>query len=625
MTPSLTLWDSTDSPPKGDGLVYTWNGFVEKDSVCSLRRYVESNGEELRQKYFRFIHDLGEAEVNGKQLKANLDIGDGFSLWWMSLLAEKSIWKSPSIDTVIRAFALEELVLKLKPEKFTLVSANQPLNKVLRSFCLKRGITYKWKRLSSLSSKTWCIKSIYSALPHPLQALTFLARHIWSRWPLRKAGNYSWFEGRTALFFCSYFTQIVSRLAGEGKYYSRFWGDLCGLMANMGFSGNWLQHYCPDNALPTPQLALDWAQRFNKEQEEQGFHAFLDTYLSWGTVLKVLKSWLRLMSFPWNRNDIRRAFCPQGSELCLWPVMKEDWYASVLGSVAISNLLWVELFDKALRKIPYQRKGFYLCENIAWERALIQSWRKHGHGELIAVVHGVIRFWDMRYFHDSRTIRSLSSFSMPQANVTVLNGKLAVEVYSSMGYSDKAIAEGEALRNNYLYDLKANYLPRKARGDEIRVLILGEGLPLGTIEMLQLLEAAVPHLSGRVSFTMKPHPAYQVKSLDYPSLNLKVTMDPLEEILDNYDVAYSTNLTSAVIDAYLVGLTAVVRLNEEGLNYCPLRGQPDVCFVSTPEELAKALHIKDQNERDRPDSNDFFFLDPELPRWRKLLEPVQKN
>jgi surface carbohydrate biosynthesis protein (TIGR04326 family) len=624
MTKSLTLWDSTDLPPQYKGLVYTWNGFVEKDSVYSLRRYVESNGEDLRQKYFRFIHDLGEAKVNGKQLKANLDIGDGFSLWWMSLLAEKSIWKSPSIDTTIRIFALEELVLQLKPEKFTLASANQSLNKVLRSFCLKRGITYEWERLPSLSSKRWCLKNIYSAFPHPLQALIFLIRHIWKRWPLRKAEKSAWFEGTRALFFCSYFTQIVSRLAAEGHYYSRFWGGICGLMRTLRFSGNWLQHYCPDNAVPTTQVALDWAQRFNQQNQEQGFHTFLDSYLSWRVVLNVLKCWFRLMRISWKSKDIYRAFCPHGSDLSLWPVMKEDWRASVQGSVAIGNLLWAELFDKALKDIPYQSKGFYLCENIAWERALIQSWRKHGHGELIAVVHGVIRFWDMRYFHDSRTIRSLSSFSMPQANQTVLNGRLAVEAYLSMGYSEESIVEGEALRNNYLYDIKTNSSPIATSGDAIRVLILGEGLPLGTIEMLQLLEATVPLISDRVTFTMKPHPAYQVESSDYPSLSLNVIMDPLEGILGNYDVAYSTNLTSAVIDAYLVGLTAVVKLNEAGLNYCPLRGQPDVRFVSTPEELAEALQAKGQSASCRPDGNDFFFLDPKLPRWQKLLEPIRE-
>ena len=92
MKQSLLLWDSTDLPPRHDGLIYTWNGYTEKNSIHSLRQYVESHGEGLRNKYVSFIHDLGETKVKGKELKAHLDIGVGFSLWWMSLLAEKSIW-----------------------------------------------------------------------------------------------------------------------------------------------------------------------------------------------------------------------------------------------------------------------------------------------------------------------------------------------------------------------------------------------------------------------------------------------------------------------------------------------------------------------------------------------------
>jgi surface carbohydrate biosynthesis protein (TIGR04326 family) len=625
MIQSLILWDSTDQPPEHDGLIYTWNGYTEPLPIHSLRQYVDSHGEGLRRKYISFIHDLGEAKVKGRPLKEHLDIGDGFSLWWMSLQAEKSIWKSPSIDTVVRLFALEEIVLQQQPEKFILASANQSLHKALSSFCQNLNIAYEWERLPSLPSQKWSLKRIYYALPHPAQALVFLACHIWQRWPLRKAEKSAWFEGSGSLFFCSYFIQMVSGLAGEGQYYSRFWGDLCGLMRRLGFSGNWLQHYCPHDAVSNPKVALEWVQRFNQQRQEQGFHTFTDAYMSWSVVLCTLKHWLRLLCIGWRLNEIKHAFRPQGSHLSLWPIMREDWYASVCGSVAIDNLLYIELFDRALSEIPHQEKGFYLCENIAWERALIHAWGKHGHGQLIAVVHGVIRFWDMRYFHDLRTIRSSDSYPMPQEDLTVLNGRAAVKAYSSMGYSEESIAEGEALRNGYLHELRDNCSLKRANGEEIKMLILGDFSPSGTSKMLELLEEAVVHTQVPANYTVKPHPLCQVKSADYPSLKLKVVMDPLEEILSDFDIAYSTNLTSAAVDAYLAGLIVVVMLDGAKLNLSPLRGQSDVCFVSTPEELAEALHMGHQNAAEKPDSNDFFFLDPELPRWQKLLSPASST
>jgi len=620
MKQDLTLWDSSDEPAENKGLIYTWNGHTEKGSTRSLLQYVESHDAQLRRKYLAFIHDLGEAQVRGKRVVEHLEIGDGFSLWWMSLQAEKNIWKTPNIDTIIRLFALEEIVLHQQPKKFILVSANQSLHEVLSSLSHDLGIEYEWERLPGSSSQKWSLKRIYYALPHPAQALIGLARHVWHRWPLKKAEKLAWFEGSSSLFFCSYFVQMDSKLAGDGHYFSRYWGDLCGLMKRLEYSGNWLQHYLPYDAVPNPKVALGWVGRFNKRRVDQGFHTFLDSFLSWRTVLRVLRHWVSLLRISLSLSDIKHSFCPNGSKLYLWPLMEEDWRSSVIGSVAIENLLWIELFDNALRNIPHQRKGFYLCENIAWERALIRAWRKHGHGQLVAVVHGSIRFWDMRYFNDLRTIRSLSPFSIPQPDLTVLNGRAAVEAYSKAGYSKDFFVEGEALRNSYLHDLRNNLSSRKDNEGPIKVLILGDAILLGTTKMLKLLEETVPQISDQITFTMKPHPACLVKSSDFPSLSLKITMEPLEKIMGDYDIAYSTDLTSAAVDAYLVGLPVVAVLGETKLNFSPLRGRPDVPFVSTPKELSEALQVLSENLTRKPVDNDFFFLDPELPRWQKLLQ-----
>jgi len=88
----------------------------------------------------------------------------------------------------------------------------------------------------------------------------------------------------------------------------------------------------------------------------------------------------------------------------------------------MSNVLLVELFDAALRDLPHQRTGLYLCENQAWERALVHAWRKHAHGRLIAVGHSTVRFWDLRYFPDGRTLSSTSSLALPRADVFAVNG-----------------------------------------------------------------------------------------------------------------------------------------------------------------------------------------------------------
>ena len=86
-------------------------------------------------------------------------------------------------------------------------------------------------------------------------------------------------------------------------------------------------------------------------------------------------------------------------------------------------------------------------------------------------------------------------------------------------------------------------------------------------------------------------------------------MDPLEEILDNFDIAYSANPTSAAVEAYLTGLQVVVMYNHMKPNLSPLRGQPSVRFVSTSDELSEALQAASSIKVNEPETNDFLLLD----------------
>ena len=620
-SPTLTLWDSTVEPPENIGEVYTWNGYLHQGSIHSLLRYVDTHADRIRSKYLGFIHDLGEAQIHGKRLVDHLDLGDGLSLWWMSLLVEKSNWNSP-IEDYIRLIALEEIICQQKPTSLKLVSANRNLNKVVNGLCKNLEIEYIWDKPPGKSIPLKGLREIIYGLPYPLQALAGFVRYMWIRWPFRKASRPIWNVGNNSLFFCSYFFNIDPGLAEKGQFHSSVWEGLKDLMENQRLSGNWLHHYYPHKIVPDSKTAMDWAECFNQRGSQEGVHAFIDSYWSGRIILRVLKNWIRLVFMSFRLKNVKRAFFLSDSYLSLWPLMKRDWYASIRGWVSIKNLLFIELFNKALSDLPHQKKGFYLCENIAWERALIHSWRKHGHGKLIAVAHGAGRFWDLRYFNDLRVVISSKPCSLPQADLTALYGKAAVSAYREVGYPEEAIVECEALRNGYLHGLESKSSLGKVGVGPIKVLILGEYGSSGTIKMLQLLEEAVPHITVSISYTVKPHPNYYVKATDYPSLNFTVIVEPLERILNDFDVVYSAMQTSAAVDAYIIGLPVVVRLDEAGLNQSPLCGKQGVCFVSTAMELAEALQVSSQGGASNPDREGFYFIDPELPRWKKMLSTM---
>ena len=268
----------------------------------------------------------------------------------------------------------------------------------------------------------------------------------------------------------------------------------------------------------------------------------LDVYLNWSMVFCILKRWGKLLTISSRLEKIKIFSKNTGSQFCsLWPLMKEDWDASLRGIVCIRNLIWLELFNAALEDIPHQNTGLYLFEGLSWERAFIHAWQKNAHGRLIAVAHSTTRFWDLRLFADHRTINSTNNFPMPQADLTAITGKEAMGTYLSLGYPKQALEEIEALRYSSLLKIKNNKR-ESVKKETLRVLVLGDSNPYYTNHILELLAHGQKTEKISATFTIKPHPIYPVKSSDYPPLKLKVDTHPLEDILFDFSTKIIFNI-----------------------------------------------------------------------------------
>jgi surface carbohydrate biosynthesis protein (TIGR04326 family) len=625
---SITVWDQKDAPPPlAEELLY-WQSYAHGKSTWSVPGYLEAHAERIRQKYLAFIHDLGEHLIAGKRVVDHLDLGDGFSLWWMTMLAEKSPLKSPRIYDCLRLFALEEMLAERRPSNLTLVTSDEALTQVVRVLCRNLKIGFSWRAVSP-SSQKWSLRRVYAALPNPLKGLLSL-RHVVMRWPLRRLERPAWFSGANAVFICSYFIHLDPTSCAQGRFHSRQWEVLPKVLHDSGRRTNWIQLFLFSAVVPDIATALSWARRFNTDVRNQGCHAFLDSYLTLRIILAVLKNWLWLSVISWRLNDIQSAFCPSGSALWLWPLLRDDWESSLNGQTGMGNCLALAQFDAALADMPHQGIGLYLCENQAWEKALLRAWRRHGHGRIIGVQHATAPFWHLYYFDDPRCLTGEHKCALPLPDRLAANGSAARQAFSGAQYPSERLVEVEALR--YL-DLREVVARRNSdsRGHDgkwvsgtdsrvVRVLVLGDLIPASMDHLLRLVEEAMSLLPPKHEFTLKPHPGFAVDLRDYPAMHAGETREALGRILPDYDIAVAANCTSAAVDAFVAGLPVIIALDGDGLNLSPLRGKQGVYFVSTGAELAEALHTAglgvSTSSRDRAE---FFFLDPDLPRWKRLL------
>ncbi|MBE0613499.1 MAG: hypothetical protein IH604_07530 [Burkholderiales bacterium] len=598
-----------------------WRGFDESafSDVISIPKLVEAGAEELRARYLAWIYELGEMPISGKRVVDHLEFRIGLSYWWMTLFAEKCNFdKSPQIDDAIRLMAFEDWATGRSLGRVVLDSCNAPLAECMRSWCAGSGIGFERQITVAEKERRSSLKRLYQSMPHPVQALAWLVGHLVRFWPLRNLGVREWRQTKGRVTFISYLFNLVPGSAKEGRFESRYWAHLPDELQREGCKTNWLHLYVEDALLHTPEKAADVIRQFNTTGRDGQTHVTLDAFLSAKVVFRTLRDWFRLA---WIGGRLRRAIAsPHAAALNLWPLFQDDWQRTMSGQTALSGLLNYNLFESALKALPKQRVGVYLQENQGWEFALIHAWRTAGHGRLIGSPHSTVRYWDLRYFFDPRSYSQKGRNNMLLPDQVAMNGPAARDAYVTSGYPVGDLVDVEALRYLYLVDIKADadIVLARPTGSPLRVLVLGEYLLSSTEKQMRLLEKAAGFLPKDMKITVKPHPNCPVQVADYPGLRLEVTMSPISTLVQACDVAYTGSITSAAVDAFCAGVPVVSVLDPDILNLSPLRGQAGVLFASTPEELAHAM-IASVSGRRATKGQDFFTLDPNLPRWRKLL------
>jgi surface carbohydrate biosynthesis protein (TIGR04326 family) len=618
------IWDAEGSPPEAEGTTVLWRGFADGVTldIVSIPSLIEENADTLRSRYLAWVYELGELRLQGRRLVDHLQLSPCFNYWWMTLLVEKCNYeKSPQIEGAIRLLAFSDWAAGRGLEHITLVSANQPLAECLRRWCDRCGLAFKWQRLSEPAAPMSWARRAFNTFPAAMQAWVWLLTYLLDRWPLWGVGLQGWQQGAGSVSFVSYLMNLVPDAAQEGRYESRYWGTLPEVLQRKGCKTNWLHLYSKDAFLTDAKKAAGIIRSLNSTGRGMQIHVTLDTFFSARIVRQVLSDWLKLVVKGKRLKGLIATSCTTKKEpLDLWPLFEKDWRESMFGAAAMSNALHRRLFEAAMKPLPKQNVGCYLQENQSWEFALIQNWRMASHGRLIGVPHSSVRFWDLRYFFDPRSYNQTQNKPMPLPDQVAVNGNAATEAYLRGGYPADNLVQVEALR--YLSLNNANIRSAsEASGVRrgLRVLVLGDYLASNTRLQMYLLMRAAKSLPSDIVLTVKPHPACPIDVADYPELRLTVETRPVSELLAKCDVAYTSAVTSAAVDAYCSGVQVISVIDPNTLNMSPVRGYAGVYFASTSDELVRALTTSKIAPPSHNLKNAFFTIDRRLPRWQKLL------
>jgi surface carbohydrate biosynthesis protein (TIGR04326 family) len=617
----LVLWDSPAAiDVRGDALVL-WRSFRESESssTYSLPELVENDARRLKSKYLNWVKEIGFTDCREGRLLDQIEIRPGFSYWWMTLIAEKSVGKSPCIYDVVKLFALEDLCKNLKPKKIIINTSNLVLQEIIENWCRSTSTEYETysgrKKLPITTIYQSKIKFIAEIVKSTVRICRYYAQRSQLGGNSKKSSDFS-----SDITVVDYLIHLGRRSITDGQFRSNYWTCMVDTMRASKRSVNWLHHYVEHTEINTPRGAAFLLKNFNENSDNLEFHTCFDAGLSWAVLSRVIRDYLKLLRYAWILRDVGDYFRPRDSHLNLWQLYEKDWISSMVGSTAVWNCFTLNLLEVRLTRTKRQKLCIYLQENQGWESALIYVWKTCGHGKLVGVPHTTVRFWDLRYFHAPCLLKDSGKNALPRPDFVAVNSNVAKEAYTSGGYPRAELLDVEALRYLYLKHIKKRNVKDatvRAPG-RTRILILGDIIPSVNDLVLKTVSDACQPLACSVTFYVRAHPACPINLANARVTDLKLSEGSLVEALQECDAVLTGAGTSASVDAYCMGIRVIQVLSPERFNMCPLRGLPGVNYVRSALKLQEI--IDDLTISISDDRVEYFNLDEQIPAWRKMLE-----
>lgn len=620
---SVLIWDHSELPchsEYADKKVIFWNNTfgVQFENAEFILKSVEDHSDFLRTQYLSWIFNLGKIKISNKSLVDCLKIRPGFSYWWMTLLAEKCNWaKCPMIEDAIRLLAFNKWAENHSFNHIKLVSANSEVAQSISLWCQAKKINFEWQKKTNKNQINSWVKTFYLFLPSSFQVCGWLFRLIFQRFPFHRVDVHQWQKTKGNILFISYLLTPSAAKLRKQDFTCDYWGPLPRFLQKQNYKANWVYHVVSTAFFKnTKSISQYFRKKYYLTKQNQN-HLLLDSFLDFRVIFRAFRDYIRLRNFGARLNPFSGTRqIPLGY---LSPLFNKDWKRSFQGIPSISNALYLNLFEKALKSLPRQKIGFYLQENQPWETAFIHAWRSAGHGKLVGVPHSTVRFWDLRYFSDPRTFKRKGKNIMPMPDLVALNGNAMKKEFLKGKYPRNKITEVEALRYLHLGKPQKRVSAFAMPKETPQLLVLGDYLEENNKKMLHLLELVLPSLNKALRVTIKPHPACPIRPIRYPPIKLKTTSEPIEELLNKHYVAYASAMTTAAVDAYCKGIQVISVFSSNALNLSPLRRLKGVQFVETPEELKNALENAYNLSQRIHRKKSFFNSDNNLPRWKKIF------
>lgn len=615
----MLIWDLDTNPPLQDSNIILWNQFdnyVDRNFI-SIPDFIELHTNELRSIYLSYVHDFGDTKIFNKDIKSHFEIRSGLSFWWMTNIFETSNDKSLNINNSIRVLALEKIIaeksvnhLFIKSRDYDLIQAVVNLSNLKSLKLTILGVPRYLLRFRRYYLNLISFIKIFISLLIFIKLFfkLFIRRRVHA--PFNNNSN------RVVTIF-SYLSNINNDYFYGKSNFSYYWANLPNLIYSKGLNIIWVHIYTKNKFISSYSAALKTIRRLNSIDSNRNYHFLLESFLNFKIFKDTLNDWTKIITRYFKvTNGLRNISLYKTS---LFPLFERDWINSFLGSDAINNLLYINLFKKAINRCQGSNLCFYLQENQAWEVAFLYYWKLQIKSNVIGVQHSTVRFWDLRYHKNYLLLSKYIRLNCPLPNFTAVNSEISMNSFISAGYSKDQIVPVESLRYS---NLKISYTSKKKSylsNRLLRVLIYGDYLESDTNYLLLFIKKVVTKLESNWVLYIKPHPASLKFNINAFDIDLNLVDTHVDFIYDNYDIVLTGNTTSSSVDAYLQAVPVITILNPSTLNFSPLLNFDNVYFVKNQDEFVQIFYKIVEDKLFTFSPKKIFYYNNDYILWNDLI------
>ncbi len=572
-----------------------------KKTSYDLKNFFEENSEKIKNEIILFVSKIKELRINYTSLKKLFSFDKNFSLWDLSLVNEKNVYKSDCILNLTKFISIRKILKKKRYSKIILKNFDKKFINIFKKTSLSR--LYNFEIIDEIDdNKTFKDSLLNTVNNSTILSFFYFIYYSFKNFSFKKINK---FDKNHKHVIINYFTQFNYKKLNQSKFEPNQWPNFLNKKKNLF----WLNIFLPSKEFKTIH-SINSYLRIKKIRNVD----FINNYFSFKIFLRVIKTFI-FSNYKYNIYLKKNSFLKTKNDYYLF--LDQEIKKSFCCFHLLQNLSYHFLIKSIFKNgVNKENKLFYLFENQPWERSLNFISNENKIDKIYGYSHTTINYWHLNYFHTKSENFNFKENHLPKK--ILCHSKNCRNYLIKQGISTSKILDVSAERFRWASNIKRNEISKNKLS---KILIIGDYENKINNNLINIVNSSIKKLYKKnlLSFFYKPHPStFQNHKNLNP--NIKIVRDDLKKIINNFDLIISTNSTAASAELSITNKKILIFIDKTNLDLSPYKIKNKFLNnINFTNEFNLTEKLESLSSINKINYN-FYFQKKYLSKWKFLFK-----